>query len=575
MHSSSPEIHDVIIVGAGPAGTTLASRLARSAAHPSILLIEAGGLNDSKSVTIDAERWLHRFNPDQNWGYQSVPQDHLDGSVVALDCGKGIGGSSSINFSLWTWGPRDDFEEMARLVGDEEWDWEHASRQLKKLESYDGIISEGPAGVNYLNPSAKDHGNHGPVKVGFPKIWEKSSQVVADIWTASGYSLNPDLNSGNPLGLSLSPSTVHRGARTTSSSLLLNAPSNLHILTNVNVARVLFSHDDPLEAIGIETSEGVKFLARAEVILSAGALSTPKLLLLAGIGPASELEKHSIPVRLNLPAVGRGLKDHHHITPTWIRAPHTTDRHTFYQSPSLQAAARAQWDTDGTGPLSEISCIHTTGFFKSDAIYQSDEFKALPEERQRHLSQPTVPLYEVFLNGPSAEQLISPSTAQPLVTIFIFVLNAEYPGTVTLSSSDPVDAPLCDPEYFSDPFGRRVAIEATREAMAVTESAEFKKDTVELLHGPKSTSEEDILAYWRERTCSTWHMCGTVRMGREGEERAGVDREFRVLGTKGLRVVDLSVMPILPNAHTQAMAYLTGAIAGDKIVKEYGWDDIA
>lgn len=358
--------------------------------------------------------------------------------------------------------------------------------------------------------------------------------------------MNPDLNSGNPLGLSITPNTAYRGVRTSSSSLLLNAPSNLHILTNTNVARVLFSPDEPLKAVGIETVEGVKIFAHVEVVLSAGALNTPKILILSGIGPASELEKHSIAVRLNLSAVGRGLKDHHHIGPTWIRAPHTTDRHTFYQSPSLQAAARAQWEKDGTGPLSEISCVLTTGFFKSDAIYQSDEFKALPKERQRHLSQPTVPLYEIILNGASPEQLISPSTAQPLMTVFIFVLAAENSGTVTLSSADPADPPLCDPKFFSNPFGRRVAIEATREAMTVANSAEFQKDTVGMLHGPKSMSEEEIIQYWRETTCSTWHMCGTVRMGQEGEESAGVDPDFRVLGTKGLRVVDLSVMPIIP-----------------------------
>ena len=358
--------------------------------------------------------------------------------------------------------------------------------------------------------------------------------------------MNPDLNSGNPLGLSITPNTAYRGVRTSSSSLLLNAPSNLHVLTNTNVARVLFSPEEPLKAVGIETVEGVKFFAHVEVVLSAGALNTPKILLLSGIGPASELEKHSIAVRLNLSAVGRGLKDHHHIGPTWIRAPHTTDRHTFHQSPSLQAAARAQWEKDGTGPLSEMSCVLTTGFFKSDAIYQSDEFKALPEERQRHLSQPTVPLYEIILNGASPEQLISPSTAQPLMTVFIFVLAAENSGTVTLSSADPADPPLCDPKFFSNPFGRRVAIEATREAMTVANSAEFQKDTVGMLHGPKSMSEEDIMQYWRETTCSTWHMCGTVRMGQEGEESAGVYPDFRVLGTKGLRVVDLSVMPIIP-----------------------------
>ena len=360
------------------------------------------------------------------------------------------------------------------------------------------------------------------------------------------YPLNPDVNSGNPIGLSIFPNTAYNGVRTTSSSLLSNAPPNLHVLTNTNVARVLFSVDDPLKAVGIETLEGVKYFAHAEVFLSAGAINTPQILLLSGIGPASELEKHSIAVRLNSPAVGRGLKDHHHITPTWIRAPHTTDRHTFYQTPSQRAAARAQWDKDGTGPLSEISCVHTAGFFKPDSIYQSEEFKALPKERQRHLMQPTVPLYEIFLNGPSAEQLISPSTAQPLATIFVFVLNAENSGTVTLSSSDPADPPLCDPKFFSHPFGRRVAIEATKEVMAVVNSAEFQKDTTGMLHGPKSMSEEDIMQYWRERTGSTWHPCGTMRMGQEGDENAGVDHACRVLIKKKIRVVDLSVMPIMP-----------------------------
>ena len=359
-------------------------------------------------------------------------------------------------------------------------------------------------------------------------------------------SLNADSNSGNPLGLSIPPKTAFRGVRISSASLLLNAPSNLRILTETTVACVIFSTDDPLKAVGIETLDGAKFLARKEVILSAGALNTPQLLLLSGIGPTSEIEKHSIPVRLNLPAVGRGLKDHHHIIPTWIRNPDTTDRHLFYQSPSLQAAARKQWETDGTGPLSEIGCMQSTGFVKSETIYQSDEFKALLEERQRHLSQPTVPLYEILLNSASPEHFTSPSTAQPLAPVFIFVLSAENSGTVTLSSASPADPPLCDPKFFSSPFDKRVAIEATREVMAVTESTEFQKDTVGMLHGPKSMSEEDILEYWRERTDSTWHMCGTVRMGREGEDRVAVDREFRVLGTKGLRVVDLSVLPILP-----------------------------
>ncbi|KAL9068020.1 MAG: hypothetical protein Q9161_006465 [Pseudevernia consocians] len=259
------------------------------------------------------------------------------------------------------------------------------------------MAPEVPAGVEkYLNPSLKDHGNDGhetleenevdsgtgrPVQVGFPKIWEKSYQSFADIWAVSGYPLNPDLNSGNPLGLSICPNTAYRGIRITSSSLLLKAPSNLHILTNTNVARVLFSPADPLKAIGIETLEGAKLFARAEVILSAGALNTPKILFLSGIGPASELEKPSIPVRLNLPAA-------------------------------------------------------TTGFFKSTAIYQSEEFNAPPEERRRH----PVPTHRAPLRNPpqrrepGATALPQHGAATGDGVHLRAELNGEDAGTVTLSS---------------------------------------------------------------------------------------------------------------------------------------------
>lgn len=331
----------------------------------------------------------------------------------------------------------------------------------------------------------------------------------------------------------------------TAADLLHDAPDNLEILINTQVARVIFSPDEPLKAIGIETIDGDKIFATHDVILSAGSLDTAKLLMLSGIGDATQLNQFNIPVRLDLPYVGKGLKDHHHITPTWKRAPHTTDRHTYYQNPDLQAAARKQWTIDQTGPLSEIACVCTAGFFKSDAVYQSEEFRALPEDRKRHLLMPTVPIYEVYLNGPNVDHLISPATAEPQASIFIFVLNSENSGEVTLQSADPTVPALFDPKFFSHPFGRRLAIEATRHVFRVVEGDAFQKDTIGVLHAPKSMSEEDILDYWKETTSSSWHMTGTVKMGKK-TEKACVDTDFRVMGTKGLRVADMSVVPILP-----------------------------
>lgn len=362
------------------------------------------------------------------------------------------------------------------------------------------------------------------------------------------YPLNPDLNSGNPIGLSVTPESAYKGVRTTAADFLLDPPDNLHILTNTQVARVLFSPNDPTTAIGIETLDGLQISATHDVILSSGSIDTPKVLLLSGIGPSEQLKELGIPVRLDLPFVGKSMKDHPHTTCTWVRAPHTTNRHTYYQSKDLQAAARKQWNIDQTGPLSEISCAHGGGFFKNEAVYQSEEFLALPKDRQRHLQQETVPLYEVYLNGPSKDQLMSPATAQPLTTIFLIILTTEDSGEVKLQTSDPKVPPLCDPKFFSHPFGRRVAIEATREVLHVSQSEVFQKDTVSLLDGPKSLSDEDIWQYWQDTTSSAWHMAGTVSMGKYEEEGTCVDSDFRVIGTKGLRVVDLSVIPISPRS---------------------------
>jgi choline dehydrogenase-like flavoprotein len=546
MGSEAPD-YSIIVVGAGPAGCALASRLARSAKHPNVLLVEAGGKNDDPEMKIDAEKWIHRMQPAQSWGYETVPQEYLAGNVVPYDRGKGLGGSSSVNFSVWNIGPKDDYDEIARLVGDEEWKWDNAHERFKKLESFHGLGSDIPREYkDYLDPSPKDHGTSGLLNIGFPAVWEKCHKEIIDIFAASGHEKNLDLNSGNPLGLSVTAATAYRGSRVTAADLLQDAPNNLEILTNTQVARVIFSPDDPLKAIGIETIDGDKILATHEVILSAGSLDTAKLLLLSGIGDASQLNNLNIPVRLNLPYIGKGLKDHHYTTLTWKRAPHTTTRHTYYRDPDLQAAARKQWTIDQTGPLSEIACGTAISFFKSDAVYQSEEFRALPEDRKAHLLKPTVPTSEIYLNGPSTEHFTSPETAEPLLTLFVLILNNENTGTVTLQSSDPKIPALFDPKFFSHPFGRRQAIEATREVLRVAEGEAFQKDTTGVLSAPKSSSEEDILEYWRETTCSTWHMTGTVKMGKEGEEGTCVDTDFRVIGTKGLRVADCSVLPIEP-----------------------------
>jgi choline dehydrogenase-like flavoprotein len=204
--------------------------------------------------------------------------------------------------------------------------------------------------------------------------------------------MNLDINSGDPIGWGPSPSSAYNGVRSTSADMLSGAPGNLTVLTEAAVQRVIF---DGKTAIGVEV-DGASYYASKEVILSAGSLDTPKLLLLSGIGPSAELQRYHIPLLHHLSSVGQGLRDHIHIPMTFRRDPCTSDRPAFYRNPDAVTAARTQWEYDRTGPLAEIGVTFAIGFMKSEQIYKSREFQALPSEEQRYLLAPTVPLFEVI-----------------------------------------------------------------------------------------------------------------------------------------------------------------------------------
>lgn len=529
---------------AGASGCALAWRLAHSKKRPSVLLVEAGGKNDDRALRVEGDKWITRLNPKQTWGYQTVPQKNFNGRCLSYDRGKGLGGSTSVNFCAWNIGPKDDYDEIARLVGDEEWNWTNAQKRLKRLESYHGFDAHfPPSGKKYLDPRPEDHGTDGPLKVGFPVVWEKSLAAMMDICIGEGNQPNPDMNSGNPIGVSVCPQTAYKGIRSTASDMLIDAPSNLHVMTDAEVSHVIF---DGKIAVGISTLDGLVHYADKDVILSAGSVNTPKILMLSGVGPVDELIKHDIAVVCDSPHIGRNLRDHNHIWLTWERAEHTTDRRAFYSSKELQAAARTQWEIDQTGPMSELGCTYALGFLKSDAVYRSEEFQALAQHRQAHMQKPTVPTYELVINPGNAEYFMDPEHAPALTALVVILYNTESIGAITLQSSDPAVPALYDPNFFSHPFDKRLALESTRETLHLSQTAAFQKDTVGMLSGPKSDSDDDILAYWREEGGSTWHMTGTCKMGGSVEEGACVDNTFRVIGVQNLRVVDMSVVPITP-----------------------------
>jgi choline dehydrogenase-like flavoprotein len=524
--------------------------LVHSPKKPKVLLLEAGGKNADPNLRIDGHRWLTFMNKDVNWGYKTTPQAHCGDRELDYSRGFGLGGSSAINFGVFSIGARDDYEEWARIVGDDAFRWAPVQERLKRLENFHTAL---PAGVSskYAAPKASDHGSSGPLRVGFPAECEADVMPLLDVFEQAGYPLNPDHNSGNPLGMSMLISSAHKGHRSTAQDLLVPCPENLTILTDSPVQRVLLEGD---KAVGVE-SNGKRYLASKEVILSAGALDTPRILMHSGIGPKEQLEQYNIPVVHDVPAIGQGLRDHAFCPLVYTRKESTTARPSFYGDQAAMDAALEEWKAHGTGPLTKFATTMGIGFLKLDSLPSSPEFQALPASEQAYLNSETVPHWEIathfpihwFLPGFRNEDL-------SYSCLLVFLYNAQSRGTVTLQSSDPTVPLLFDPKFLDHPFDRRVAVESLREALRLTRTDAYARDTVGTLAAPPSETEEDLLAYWAQTIGSSWHMTGTVKMGKPGDKDAAVDGEFRVMGVKGLRVADMSVVPVLPSCHVQAVA---------------------
>ncbi|KKY20450.1 putative glucose-methanol-choline oxidoreductase [Diplodia seriata] len=564
---SISEKYDFIIVGSGPAGATLASRLAKTAAKPKVLLLEAGGDNTEPSTLYLAHRFTTLMTDGMNWGYKTVPQEHLNGREVDYSRGKGLGGSSGINFACYTVGPRDDYEEWARQVGDESYNWTNAARRYQALEDYN--YTDVPAKYKkFVAPRKEAHGDKGPLQLEISKgAWEWSIEENYEAaQQAIGLKPNLDINSGNPLGIGVVPSTSRNSIRSTAkTAMLADAPSNLTILTNKPVEKVVF---EGKRAVGV-VAAGETFLASKEVVLSAGALDTPKILLLSGVGPAAELSKHSIPQLHELPGVGQNLQDHAFVALVKQFEAGLSGRPQLFNDETALAAASKQFATDQSGPLSMYYNTLLMGWQQVPEVHASSEFAALPGAVQEHLRKPTVPTFEHIALCPAIHPAADPNGE--FLSILAMQMVPQSKGTVTLASADPRAPPRCDPKLFSHPFDRRNMIEAVRRSWRVMEAEPLARHVVADTALPRDKSDEEVWKYIQSCCGTTWHMTGTVKMGPVEDDETCVDTAFRVKGLQGLRVVDNSVPPFVLNCHVVSVAYLVGETAAEKMIAEYGF----
>jgi choline dehydrogenase-like flavoprotein len=267
------------------------------------------------------------MNPGLDYGYKCIPQPQLDGREIQCPRGRGLGGSSAINFCCWLIGHREDFNQWAEIVGDDAWSWEGhggVKERFRKIEALHTNLDDKQATI-VSKEAVEEHSKSGMVDLSYNQVWPelewlsfkaaKEFGVSFNTFYVYCYdtdflqkSLNGDMNSGDPTGFGLAPTTYYKGLRTTGATAYLSSPpSNLTILADNPVSRVLF--DDSKTAVGVETVHGKAYHATKEVILSAGAFDSPKILLLSGVGPEAELSKFSIPSIYNLPSVGKNMID--------------------------------------------------------------------------------------------------------------------------------------------------------------------------------------------------------------------------------------------------------------------------
>ncbi|KAL9087532.1 MAG: hypothetical protein Q9165_006643 [Trypethelium subeluteriae] len=510
------------------------------------------------------------MQPGMNWAYKTTPQTQLNGREIDYSRGKGLGGSSAINFAVWTLGPKDDYDEWARQVGDQAFNWQNARRRFDDIENINLEVDR--KYQRYYQPLAKDHGNRGKVNVESPPIWEKGVTEVADAAEEFGFPINKDINSGDPIGIGLFPSTSKGGIRITAADAFLShPPANLQIQTNSPVHKISF---EGTQAVAAEVEGNRHYTATKDIILCAGALDTPKLLKLSGIGPRSELTQHHLPCISDLPGVGANLQDHLYIPLTLHLKPGLDDRPALFSSPTALANARTTFRTSRSGPLTHM--LHACLIYSARLPDLSSDptFLQLPPWTQQHVLAPTVPHFEMESQSPPLMPL---PQDRSYFTLLVFFFHPQSRGSVTLGSADPQAAPVCDARFLTEEFDRAMAVRSVRAAMEFLRTPKVADMCDGVVQVPRGESEEEILEYVRENCGTSWHMTGTARIevkgsGQQEDGMGVVDTRLRVKGVQGLRVADMSVMPFVPNCHTQAVAYQIGAIAAEKLCEEYGLD---